>query len=98
MAKLDDYWFGLVPAWPLAAFRILFAVALLCYFTDRIVHLEEFLGDSPGRLPDLGVTGDSPLRFHQPLYVEPLTGPMRLCVCPLGLAHFAHLIWPTLSY
>ena len=20
------------------------------------------------------------------------------CVCPLGLAHFAHLIWPTLSY
>ena len=80
MAKLDDYWFGLVPAWPLAAFRILFAVALLCYFTDRIVHLEEFLGDSPGRLPDLGVTGDSPLRFHQPLYVEPLTGPMRLAV------------------
>ena len=21
-----------------------------------------------------------------------------VCVCPLGLAHFAHLIWPTLSY
>ncbi len=23
---------------------------------------------------------------------------LLVCVCPLGLAHFAHLIWPTLSY
>ena len=76
----DAYWFGLVPAWPLAAFRILFTVALLCYFTDRILYLEEFLGPSPGRLPDLGITDDSPLRFHQPLYVEPFNQPMRVAV------------------
>ncbi len=25
-------------------------------------------------------------------------GKMRACFCPLGLAHFAHLKWPTLSY
>lgn len=80
LQRLDAYWYGPVPVWPLAAFRILFAVALLGYFTDRIFHLEEFLGASPGRLPDLGVTGDSPLRFHQPLYVEPLTRPMQVAV------------------
>ena len=80
VTRLDDYWFGPVSAWPLAAFRILFAVALLCYFSDRIFYLEEFLGPSPGRLPDLGVTDDSPLRFHQPLYVEPLSQSMRMAV------------------
>ena len=78
LQRLDTYWYGPVPAWPLAGFRILFAIALLAYFTDRIFHLEEFLGASPGRLPDLGATGDSPLRFHQPLYVEPLTRPMQV--------------------
>ena len=78
LQRLDTYWYGPVPAWPLAGFRILFAIALLAYFTDRIFHLEEFLGASPGRLPALGATGDSPLRFHQPLYVEPLTRPMQV--------------------
>ena len=78
LQRLDTYWYGPVPAWPLAGFRILFAIALLAYFTDRIFHLEEFLGASPGRLPDLGATGDSPLRFHQPLYVEPLTRLMQV--------------------
>ena len=24
--------------------------------------------------------------------------PAQMCFCPLGLAHFAHLKWPTLSY
>ena len=78
LRRLEAYWFGPVPAWPLAAFRILFALALIAYFTDRIYYLEEFLGDSAGRMPDLGLAADSPLRFHQPFYVGPLERPLQL--------------------
>jgi hypothetical protein len=73
-SKLDSYWFGSVPAWPLAAFRAAFAFVLIAYFTDRMWDLGEFIGDSPARLPDLEMAGDSVLRHTQPLYLPPLSG------------------------
>jgi hypothetical protein len=83
LQRLDAYWFGPLPAWPLAAYRILLAAALIGYFTDRIFYLEEFLGTSPGRLPNLGLANDSPLRFHQPFYVGPLERPSQVAVAGL---------------
>jgi hypothetical protein len=79
-SRFDCYWFGSIPAWPLAAFRAAFAFVLLAYFTDRMWYLGEFIGDSPGRLPDLGMTGDSALRHTQPFFLLPLSGGMLIFV------------------
>lgn len=71
--SFDDYWFGHVPAWPLACFRIIFSLVLLAYFTDRILYLDEFLGNSIIRLPDLQMTETSMWGDIQPLYISPLS-------------------------
>ena len=39
---------------------------------DRIAYLDELLGDSAARLPDLHIGPDSAHRFFQPFYVPPL--------------------------
>ena len=71
--RFDSYWFGAVSPRPLVLFRIVFTLALVFYFTDRIWYLPDFLEDSPARLPLLHFGEDSYLRQIQPLFVPPLT-------------------------
>jgi hypothetical protein len=73
---LDAYWFGPTPAWPLAAFRAAFAAVLTAYFSMRMWNLQECLGDSPARVPDLDVTAGSILRYAQPFYFAPVSDAM----------------------
>jgi hypothetical protein len=81
--RFDGYWFGAVSARPLACFRIVFTLALIFYFTDRIWYLADFLGDTPARLPALEFTGDRHLQHIQPFYIPPLTDEAALLVAGL---------------
>lgn len=68
LQRLDDHWFGPVPAWPLASFRIAFTTVLILYYTDRLLHLQELFGDSPARLPDLAMDEASQYFFVQSIH------------------------------
>ncbi len=68
VAAIDRHWFGPVPAWPLALFRIGFAAVLLCIAADRFAYLPELFGDTPARLPDLEIDAASRYYFLQPFY------------------------------
>jgi hypothetical protein len=72
LAAFDAFWFGPTLAWPLALFRILFGLALLGYFGGRLSAIDEYLGGSAGRIPDLNLPSGSPLVVNQPLYLPPL--------------------------
>lgn len=83
LAQADAHWFGPVPAWPLAAFRIAFAFVLLCYYTDRFAYLDELLGDTPARLPDLGMDAASAWGYMQAFYWEPFSAAGALAAAAL---------------
>jgi hypothetical protein len=90
--RANRYWFGPTLAWPLALFRILFGVTLLCYFTERLSGIDEFLGASAARIPELGVSPESPLLAHQPVYLPPLAPLAQLLVLVVFFASCAALI------
>ncbi len=93
LARADAHWFGPVPAWPLALFRMGIAFVLLCYGADRFAHLGELFGDSPARLPDLAMDAASRWGFLQAFYWEPLSEPAALAAAGVfGVAALALLV------
>jgi len=89
--SFDELWFGPTRAWPLAAFRIAFSLVLLAYYSDRIVYLQELLGQSAARMPDLAMQHGSHWYYIQPIYIpgfpEPITYLLAglFYVCSLAL-------------
>jgi hypothetical protein len=93
LEPIDAHWFGPVPAWPLAVFRMGFAFVLLCYYADRFAYLWELFGDTPARLPDLAMDAQSRWKFLQAFYWGALSQPAALAAAALfTLAALALLV------
>lgn len=73
LRAIDSHWFGAIPAWPLALFRIAFAFVLLCIAADRFAYLPELFGDTPARLPDLAMDPASRYHFLQAFHWTPFS-------------------------
>ncbi len=85
MNGLARYWFGATSPLPLAAFRIAFVIALLVYFSDRLLYAEESLVQTATLLQDIGQVDDTALQHLQPWR---MAAPSRLVVGALIAAFY----------